>query len=119
MDRRTFLARGAGAAGLCGLAGCLGASDDPAPLIVASSDVSFDDEGALAVETTVSNVEANRYAATVVFHPEVDGKTRERTVEVTFAPNSTRTVTVTYEDVRRANAPSVTPHVSLRDVRRA
>ncbi|GGM71709.1 hypothetical protein J2752_002275 [Halarchaeum rubridurum] len=118
MDRRTFLARGAGLAGLCGLAGCLGASADAAPVLVASSDVDFDDAGALVVEAVVSNVEPDPYAATVVFGPEIDGGTRERTADVTLDPNSTRVVRATYDDVRRADAPSVTPHVSLRDVRR-
>ena len=118
MDRRTLLARAGGLAGLCGFAGCLGGSADTAPVLVASSGVDFDAEGALVVEAIVSNVEADRYAATVVFRPEIDGSTRERPVDVTFDPNSTRVVTATYADVRRANAPSVTPHVSLRDVRR-
>ncbi|MBP2252197.1 hypothetical protein J2754_002540 [Halarchaeum solikamskense] len=118
MDRRTFLARGAGFAGLCGLAGCLDASADAAPVLVASSDVAFDEAGALVIEAIVSNVEADPYAATVVFRPEIDGETRERTVGVTLDPNSTRVVRATYGDVQRANAPSVTPHVSLRDVRR-
>ncbi|GAD51795.1 hypothetical protein MBEHAL_0555 [Halarchaeum acidiphilum MH1-52-1] len=119
MDRRTFLARGAGAAGLLGLAGCLGASADPAALLVASTDVDFADDGSLVIEAIVSNVETGRYAATVVFGPEIDGRTRERTVDVTLDANSTRVVTVTYDGVKRAGAPDVTPHVSLRDVRRA
>ncbi len=116
MDRRTLLRR-TGALSLAALAGCTGSGGGQSPLLVASEDFRFADDGSLVVSATVSNVSNARHGATLVFAPEINGETRERRVEVELATHETRVVETTYADVSESDVRSVQMHAYLEDVR--